>query len=318
MPKEWITGLVTILGITTGTTHAAEPSVPAGETHRTANFVVTAPTLQIARTVAAEAERQRQLVALRWFGEAPPAAWPRPCAIRVTLAPGPTAGATTLDFAPGTAGRPVVAFAAMDLQGDLRHMLASTLPHEITHLALAHHFGKPLPRWADEGIALMSESRPDQTAHDARCRDLLGEGRGLRLRVLFRLIEYPKDLMAVYTQGHSVVRFLTRPVDGEGELPWGLSDTAASARLLRFLGMGSDGNTAESWDRAAKEVYGYDSVDALEEAWLAWLAKGQSVMAPGAAGKSQAPLVRDVADDMIPPTELPGSGQPAIPSDGGK
>lgn len=317
MPRPWAAGVAAVLA-TAGLTHAAEPPSLAAETHATANFVVTAPTQAIARTVAAQAERQRVAVARWWFGEDPPA-WAKPCRVRVTLAPGPSAGATAIDFAPGTGDTPVVAFAAMDLRGDLRPLLASTLPHELTHLAFAHHFGKPLPRWADEGVALLSEAAPDQAAHDARVRDLLTEGRGIRVKVLIRMTEYPPDLMAAYTQGHSLVRFLAR-TGGEARLPWGLREQAGATKLVRFIRRGTDGNSAESWDKAASEVYGFESVDALEEAWLAWVKAPGSVLAAGAAGHTARPLEREVAADMIPPTEVPGSGQPVMMSapDGGE
>jgi hypothetical protein len=198
-------------------------------------------------------------------------------------------------------------------------LLASTLPHELTHLAFAHHFGKPLPRWADEGAALLAEAAPDQAAHDARVRDLLTEGRGMRLRVLVRMTDYPADLMAAYTQGHSLVRFLAR-AGGEAKLPWELAEQAGAARLVRFITQGTDGNTAEAWDKAAADVYGFESVDALEEAWLAWVKAPGSVLAPGAAGRSATPLAKDVPAGLIPPTEVPGSGQPVMMGipDGGK
>ena len=147
MSRPWLTSFVALAAsLALVASGAADPPAPAGETHKTTNFVVTAPSAEVARTVAAEAEAQRVAVARRWFGDGPPA-WSRPCAIRVTLAPGPSGGATTFDFGPGPGDTPVVTFAAMDLRGDLRQLLASVLPHELTHLALAHHFGKPLPRW---------------------------------------------------------------------------------------------------------------------------------------------------------------------------
>jgi hypothetical protein len=318
--RPWLTSLVA-LALAGGGARADDPPAPAGETHKTTNFVVTAPSAEVARTVAAEAEAQRVAVARRWFGDAPPA-WPRPCAIRVTLAPGPSGGATTFDFGPGPGDTPVVTFAAMDLRGDLRQLLASVLPHELTHLALAHHFGKPLPRWADEGVALLSETTAEQVAQDARCRDLIGEGRGIRLRALVRMMDYPPDLMATYTQGHSLVRFLALahagPAGSRGGVAHGIVARVGAARFLDFLRRGTDANTADGWDRAAKDVYGYESVDALEEAWLKWLAARESVLAPGAAERSRAPWAKDVPADMIPPTELPGSGQPVAAADGAK
>jgi hypothetical protein len=300
MARDTAAGFIAAAALLTGLgiVRAGEPVEP----HRSANFVVHAPTPAIARSVADQAEALRKEIAIRWVGKDLPA-WPRPCTIRLTLTPGPSGGSTALDYGAGVDGKPVVTLMAMQLRGDLRRLMTSTLPHELTHVFLAHHFGKPLPRWADEGIALLAESSADQAGHDARCRDLLNEGRGVRLRVLFRMMDYPRDLMAVYTQGHSVARFLLArtPIDGSASKP---------AALIEFVRRGAAGNTAEGWDRAAKEVYGFDSVDALEQEWLDWLKTAESVLTPKAAGHSVAPLARDVTADMIPPIRLPGSGQP--------
>ena len=38
--------------------------------------------------------------------------------------------------------------------------------------------------------------------------------------------------------------------------------------LLAFLALGTGENSAASWALAAKEVYGFDSIDALEAAWI--------------------------------------------------
>ncbi len=299
--------IVASLAITSNPSSAAE-SVAS---YKTSNFIVTAPTPAAAREVADAAEAARTAAARRWFGK-DPAAWPRLCSIRVTLALGPTGGATTFDFARGADDRPEVVFAAMDLRGNLHQILSSILPHEMTHLVFAHHFGRPLPRWADEGVAILAESATDQAAHDARCRDLLNEGRGIRLRVLLRMMDYPKDLMATYTQGHSLVRFLTG-VPGPTEAENDGNAQKNPTRFIQFLERGTEGNTAASWDRAAKELYGYESVDRLEQAWLDWLGKSESVLNKAAADRSIRPLVREVVSGLIPPIELPGSGQPALP-----
>ena len=106
---------------------------------------------------------------------------------------------------------------AAALTGSFLQALETQLPHEVTHAVLASHFGKPLPRWADEGIAVLHETTEYQLNHDVRCRELLNAGRGIRLKVLFPLKEYPRDTIALYAQGHSVARFLlTREVKADG------------------------------------------------------------------------------------------------------
>jgi len=36
-------------------------------------------------------------------------------------------------------------------------ILKRVLPHEVTHAVLMLHFGRPIPRWADEGAAVLAE-----------------------------------------------------------------------------------------------------------------------------------------------------------------
>lgn len=310
---------------------AGSPAVPAAEPERippldvtraevkTANFIVHAPTPMMIRVIAAEAEHHRRALALKLLGqELPP--WEKPCVIRFVPAPKVSGGATVFTF--GTdKGAPVMATAETEVRGDFLSVLASTLPHEVTHTVLASYFGKPIPRWADEGIAALAESEDEHASHDARVRDLLNAGRGIRLRVLFRMTEYPRDMIVLYAQGYSVARFLAG-TSGPGVAALkGLPHVGrlfrnpgadGHRRLVAFVQLGMDGNTAESWDKAAKSVYGFDSVNALEEAWLEWLAKPESAPARKAA---EAP-VTNTRDGSIPPLELPAAPPRTAPNQG--
>jgi RNA polymerase sigma factor (sigma-70 family) len=252
--------------------------------HRTANFVVYAPTATLARVMAHEAEHHRKEQAKRWLGHELPA-WEKPCPLNYTSAVGTSGGATTFTFG-RKGGAPTLDTMEMELRGEFLKVLETALPHEVTHTVLASHLKRPIPRWADEGIALQAESAESQADHDAKARDLLNAGRGIRLRVLFRMTEYPKDLLATYAQGHSVVRYLLlREIDSKSNTP--------ESRLLKFVDMGSADNTAESWDKAARAHFGFKTVDDLEEAWLDAL----RVAAPPRPAKAEG--------DTIPPAKLP-------------
>jgi tetratricopeptide (TPR) repeat protein len=141
----------------------------------------------------------------------------------------------------------------MDLEGDLTKMLASNLPHEIVHTVLADYFRRPVPRWADEGAAVLAESSDEQRHHDRLVRIYLKKGAALPVRRLLAMKEYGEvqDVMTIFAQGHSVARFLVARKD--------------RAAFLKFVkaGMGGD------WDNAAKTCYGFENVEALEAAWLA-------------------------------------------------
>ncbi len=51
----------------------------------------------------------------------------------------------------------------IDLRADADDWLISALPHELTHVILAEKFAdKQIPRWADEGMAILTEPRTRQ------------------------------------------------------------------------------------------------------------------------------------------------------------
>src|SRR5262249_25945906 len=108
-----------------------EPADRPG-TFRTVNFMVSAPSLRIARLVGEAAERHRQELAKRWLGKELPA-WPQPCPIRVTINSRGSAGATRFNY-DYRGGFEVL---EMELAGPLDRILASTLPHEVTHTVWA-------------------------------------------------------------------------------------------------------------------------------------------------------------------------------------
>ncbi len=271
------------------TTPRAEPEAAGGATHRTTNFAVSAPSAKTAATVAEATERHRRELAKRWLGkELPDAKGPIP--VKVVLTAGGAGGATTFTFSAADGKTPPgVTSTAMELHGPLNQLLGSNVPHEVMHVVLATHFGRPLPRWADEGIAVLAESDAEQKNHDVRARELLNAGRAIRLGTLLRMTEYPRDMIVLYAQGYSVCRFLLArgAADPHPGSPPDLRahktvqyTTAAGTHeariargdrepaLLAFLALGMSENSAESWALAAKEVYGFDSLDALEQAWI--------------------------------------------------
>ena len=61
---------------------------------------------------------------------------------------------------------------SMTVEGRLDRILASALPHEVTHTIFAAYFGGPMPRWADEGASLLSEDLVERQRHDQIAVDL--------------------------------------------------------------------------------------------------------------------------------------------------
>lgn len=258
------------------------PAFASAATYDTANFSTEAPTAELAKKFGDMAEFYRKEKALEWTGKEMPQ-WPRRCPLQVQITQGSAGGATTFTFGQ-EGGRSTVTSIRMEIRGDAKQLLHSVLPHEVTHTVLANYFGRPVPRWADEGGSVLSENDDERFNHNVRCRELLNAGRGIRCRVLFRMTEYPRDMIVLYAQGYSISHYLVEK-GGDGK--------EGRLKLLQFLSTGMNGNTAESWNAAANKVYGFESVDALEEAWLASL---------------KTPPARVVARDTTPPAGLTSNG----------
>jgi hypothetical protein len=213
------------------------------ECHQTANFVVYAESSAIAEKVAESAETNRRRLAKLWLGKELPD-WPNPC--RIDVNPAERAGGVTeITYADGK-----VMFQRVSVRGPLERVLAGPLPHELTHVMFAHHFGRPLPRWADEGGAIVSEGTAQRAAHRKAFGEMLLGNRQFPLRQLLNMKSYPSDIPCLYAQGHSVSTFL---VAAKGH-----------QTFLSFLQSGMDGD----WDEAVRSQYGYQNVEQLERAWL--------------------------------------------------
>jgi hypothetical protein len=235
-----------------------------GAKYRTDNFIVTAPSQQIAKQIGEAAEKYREEKALIWLGHSMPR-WQRACPLNVTVTLGSPGGATSFIFDEGRILRQ-----NMEIQGPLDRLLASVLPHEMTHSVFAHYFRQPVPRWADEGGSVLSEDAPEHKRHDRLVRQILNQRRGIPLSRLFGLKDYPKDLQALYAQGFSVAQFLVRKRD--------------RPTFLAFVAHGMK----KDWDSAAQKFYKYKNVEKLERAWRNYLKKTKVKPRALAAAKTMA------------------------------
>jgi hypothetical protein len=228
---------------------ATEFSASAAD-YRTRNFIILAPDQQLAVAVGTAAEDFRRDLAMYWTGsELPP--WPQPCPIRVVAGANLAAqGVTTYN------PRPVKDF-QMEVVGTPERILDSVLPHEVTHTILATYFGRPLPRWADEGICTTVEHVSERRKHENKLREFLGTRRGIAMNRLFLLTEYPNDVLPMYAQGYSVCRFM---IEQQGP-----------RTFVNFL---KDYMQHPSWTTNVRKHYGYESLRELQEYWLAWVEAG--------------------------------------------
>ena len=226
-------------------------SLSAGS-YRSQHFVVTAPTTEFARQVCVAAERFRKSLALEWLGqELPP--WRDACPIQVMAGPQLGAGgATSFTFINGEPRD-----WHMEIQGSRARILDSVLPHEITHMVLATHLGRPLPRWADEGAATSVEHISERSKQDKLLIQFLTTDRGIAFNHLFAMKEYPQDILPLYSQGYSLARFLIAKGGRRG-----------------FVDYISDGLSGNNWTAATQKHYAIHSLSELQLTWLDWVRKG--------------------------------------------
>ncbi|MCA9137765.1 MAG: hypothetical protein KDB00_13430 [Planctomycetales bacterium] len=231
---------------------------------RSTNFLVHAPTQALAEAVAKSAEKYRDDLAIYWLGKRLPP-WSTPCPIEVVAGPHLAAqGATTYNRSP-------VGNFQMKVIGSEERILDSVLPHEVTHTVMATHFGRPLPRWADEGICTTVEHAAERDKHEVMLRNYLSNRRGIAMNHLFLLTEYPSDMLPMYAQGYSVCRFLIKQ--------------SGPRQFISFL---EDYMRTHSWTENVRTHYGYDSLRDLQESWLAWVAQGSGSVETFVSGRGRA------------------------------
>lgn len=214
--------------------------------HQSANFVVHAADAETARRVAEAAERCRTELTKGWLG-AEPEDWPSPCRIEVDTAGERLGGSTDVTYR-----NRQVFFPRLRIKGPLDRLLTGPLPHELTHLLFAHHFGFRVPRWADEGGAILGEDDGQRGKHAKGFDKFLAEERRFPLRKLLDMKDYPADLACFYGQSYSFSEFLVA--------------TKGRRAFLDFVGTGP----TDGWDGAAQAQYGFQTVEQLEQAWLDW------------------------------------------------
>ncbi len=147
------------------------------------------------------------------------------------------------------------------------------LPHELTHALLQGRFATgDLPRWADEGMALVADSASKRAAHQRDLHEALHGGRQLRLVELLQLVDYPQDerLGIFYGQSLSVVEFLL--------------DRGGRQKFVEFI----QRLNRSGYDSALQSTYGLPDVAHLETLWLAHARAGTAFRAAARTGASEA------------------------------
>jgi len=223
----------------------------------TANFrVYHNQPRELAEKAAQVAECTRTDMLRKWFAESNEP-WPQKCELylhatgddyaRATGAPASSPGHSEFRDE-GTR----VVFRRLHVHCDNPNMLTAVLPHETTHCVLAGKFGdRPVPRWADEGMAVLTEPREQIDRHLRNLPKHSQERQLFYLRDLMRLDQYPEPrrVGAFYAQSVSLVEFLSKQ--------------KSPPTFARFVAEGMQ----TGYEEALRKNYGYQDFNELEQRW---------------------------------------------------
>lgn len=258
-----------------------------GAGFRTPNFVVTAPTPELAKQVGLAAEHYRKQLAIDWLGEPLPGNWSSPCPIQVTVGSMGARGETRFNFQNGE-----VYGWKMEIYGTEERILDSVLPHEVNHTIFASYFRRPLPRWADEGAASLIENDCERMRLRKIHDQVMNTTRKIPLQSLLEMKNYPKDnqqVLTLYAEGHSLADFL---VQRRGKRTY-----------MKFLQLAHEND----WGYALEKIYDFPNVSALESVWDEWVMAGSP--------PRQGPPGTQIADGRSPRNDTTIRGQSADWSD---
>ena len=235
-----------------------------GANYETANFSVTAPCADSARLFAETAEQCRKDLAILWLGKTLPD-WSAKCPIKVHVGKDLGAGGQTSFIFENDE----VFGWEMEIQGSHTRILDSVLPHEITHMILASHFRKPIPRWLDEGAATTVEHQSEKENYRRMLRHFLRSnvGRCFPFNQMVAMKDYPTDPMPFYAQGFSLVEYLLE--NGQQ------FDENEHCRLVRFAQSAMHSN---DWQSALQEHYGIQNLGELQTRWVKWVGSEDRVL----------------------------------------
>jgi hypothetical protein len=148
----------------------------------------------------------------------------------------------------------------MDLHVDNMNLLNYVLPHETTHTVLAGNFGeRPIPRWADEGMAVLTEPQNKIDVHLSKLPDHRRKRELFPLKQLLEMAEYPgsADLIgAFYAESVSIVDYMVR--------------LKGAQTFTQFVREGM----YTGYEAALQKHYGFRTFNELEEHWVQFAFEG--------------------------------------------
>jgi hypothetical protein len=196
-------------------TQKAAPAMPRWQIRETPSFRILHEDPELAEKAAVVAEAARDAHIRRWTGSAPKGPWTPKCELylyptartfgQMTGQPEESPGFSTMGMSNGR-----IIARRVNLRVDHPNLLRAILPHEVTHVVLADLFPfQQIPRWADEGMAVLSEPASEQQLRAADLTDPLATGQLFPLHQLMKM-DYPEGRFwgLYYAQSVSLTRFL--------------------------------------------------------------------------------------------------------------
>src|SRR5579864_4815226 len=249
-------------------------SVGNWQTLMTPNFRILHADPALAERVARLAESTRQDQARRWGSSAARGTWSPRCDIylystaavfsRMTGQPENSPGFSTMGMMDGR-----IVARRLNLRADHPNLLNAIVPHEVTHVVLADLFpAQQIPRWADEGMAVLSEPVPEQDQRASDLAEPLASGRLFKVADLMAM-DYPdgKYWGLYYAESVSLTRFLV--------------ESGTPAQFVDFLQSSQRGGA----EAQLRRVYKIDGFADLQSRWVAY---ARSAPAVARAGKDNA------------------------------
>lgn len=252
-------------------------SAAAWETLETENFIIQHRNRALAEEVGQIAEHARRFSHEKWFGNEPLENWVPKC--HVVLYPTSQEYTQATGVGPQSPGHSRfsneggrITSRRLDVRADDPTMKVAVLPHEITHVVLAGRFGSSnVPRWADEGMAVLTEPDAQRQAHLANLLNSRNSGQFFRPSQIMTLADYPAggQLREFYAHSVGICHFLV--------------ERGGPQRLVAFLRVALLRNDYEA---ALRQVYGFADFVTLEDEFERHLAGlNQSRAAPLAAAR---------------------------------
>ena len=255
----------------------------AWQIHETPNFRVFHQDARLAEAAGQAAESVRAAQAKRWASPAALRPWTPPCDLylypsgkvfaRETNQPESSPGFSTMMCN----GNRVVA-RRMNLRADHPLLVTAILPHEVTHVVLADLFTtQQIPRWADEGIAVLAEPNAEQETRAAELQEPLEAGRVFDLRKLMAM-DYPdaKHWSLYYAQSVSLTRFLV--------------ERGPPEQFVQFV----QNSQRDGIEAALRGTYGFGSFAELQERWTEYARQRLTAVREASRDPSSQPAGREL------------------------